>query len=355
MGAGACCADGRKWGGAGQRTSSIGISARLRVTATVNGGGSRWSTTGAFTVGSTGSGNLNIANQGDRPCGTRHSTIGRRSVNLYGGGTLRFNTISGLNRLNYDSGTIQLAGNRNLGTDATIAYLFGPLLAPPASITIPSGKSLHVEGAAELDRPTKTVTVSGGSLTSADLVLGGYLGGQGTLVITNGGAVTTTAGSYLGGDYNTSGVITVSGASTWSVGSTVSVGLGNGYGALGIQDQSLVTIGANLVVGSPTPGNFGSGFVNIQGQSRISVGADLLVESDHAGSVNIQDQSLVTVGANLVISGNDSSGAVNTVTVNGSSLISSTLFLGGFLGDKRHARNYQRRDRDHHRRRIAGW
>ena len=99
------------------------------------------------------------------------------------GGTLRFNTVSGLNRLTYSSGTIQLAGDRNIGTDATITTLFG---AFPA---IPTGKGLTVEGTATLSKP---LTIDGGAFKSTSLAVGagGSLNFDHGILELTGGSVT---------------------------------------------------------------------------------------------------------------------------------------------------------------------
>ena len=86
--------------------------------ATVTGPGSRWSTTGAFTVGSAANGSLTIEDQGAVHVGTTLSIASFSQVHL-NGGTLRFNTVggsAGLNQLFYSAGTIQLAGHATLAS-----------------------------------------------------------------------------------------------------------------------------------------------------------------------------------------------------------------------------------------------
>jgi T5SS/PEP-CTERM-associated repeat protein len=72
------------------------------------------------------------------------------------GGTLRLDHYSFLGgTLDYLSGTIQFAGNRNVGTDTSIAAIYG------ASPVLMEGKGLKVEGTVTLD---ETVTLAGGTL-----------------------------------------------------------------------------------------------------------------------------------------------------------------------------------------------
>ena len=136
-------------------TSTLGSLAGSTGTATVTGIGSRWSASGAFTVGSAGAGTLNILDQGVVSVGTTTLPIGGTSnVNL-SGNPLRFDTATGLNRINYTSGTIQLPAT---GFNAApVTTLFG------ATPTITTGKSLNIEKLAVLFSAS-SVVVNGGDL-----------------------------------------------------------------------------------------------------------------------------------------------------------------------------------------------
>ncbi len=118
--------------------------------------------------------------------------------NLYGG-LLRFNTYSRNTTqftngeeygvFNFVAGTIQLAGNRGIGTDLAILDLFGS--AP----TLAAGKGLAVEGTATLQT---AVTLDGGTFSAGVLVNSSALHLQrGTLNLTN-QAVTIGTGGLLG-------------------------------------------------------------------------------------------------------------------------------------------------------------
>ena len=65
--------------------------------------------------------------------------------------------------ITYTAGTIQIAGDHSIGTDATIAGFYGN------SPTIPTGKQLTVEGIATIAASTQ-LTLTGGTL-AADTVL----------------------------------------------------------------------------------------------------------------------------------------------------------------------------------------
>ncbi len=182
---------------------------------TVRGPGSSWSTAGHMRVGVAGFGTLTIADGGSvstvladiafssgsssvtltgqdatwtvdtlldvggsrfGPGGTGVLTIGPGAtvfvgdkltiwdqgvVNLHGG-TLRMDRYERFasDVFNLLAGTVQLAGNRNVGADPVIADLYGP--AP----TLAAGIGLTVEGTATLVAP---VTLAGGAFTVADI------------------------------------------------------------------------------------------------------------------------------------------------------------------------------------------
>ena len=126
------------------------------------------------------------------------------AVNL-NGGTLRFkNYIKVVNALgakfNYTAGTIQLSGDRDLGTDATIPQLFG------ATPIIHAGKGLTIEGTARLT--TVPITLSGGTLAAGTLAVmpGGRLQttqasqAVGLFVALAGSAIDATGGSLVVGN-----------------------------------------------------------------------------------------------------------------------------------------------------------
>jgi fibronectin-binding autotransporter adhesin len=240
--------------------------------ATVTGSGSRWSTTGAFTVGSGVAGTLNITAQGTVYVGTSLNIGSTSNVNL-NGGTLRFNTGLNLNHITYTAGTLQFAGNRTLDSDSTITYFYGGFVAPPASITIPAGKGLHVEGNSSQFQNNRTVTVNGGSLTSTNHTIGTILNGGGFLVVNSGGTMTTTSNVTLGDVANSFGTATVGGAgSSWNIGGSATVG-SSGTGTLSIQDEALVHIGSALSINSLSTVTLNGGtlrFNTISGLNRLT-------------------------------------------------------------------------------------
>ena len=88
---------------------------------------------------------------------TRSTLAPQGTVNL-DGGTLRLNTGLGLDRINFNYGTVELTGDRTVGSDATITGLFG------AGPTISAREGLKVDGTATL---SSALTLDGGTFTAA--------------------------------------------------------------------------------------------------------------------------------------------------------------------------------------------
>ncbi len=241
------------------------------------------------------------------------------NVNL-NGGTLRFNTVggtAGLNNLHFNAGTIQLAGNRNLGSDSVITTLYGSMP------TISSGKGLTVEGIANIGAAiAETVLVNGGRLTAQSLLrVGGA--GNGVLQVTNGGTVVGTGnGLSIGGSaLGRTGSVIISGAgSSMSLQNGVGVGavLGGSGGSLVISDGGSLNSASALIGGLEATTN-GTATVTGPGSSWNLPDSPLSVGSIGTGTLNIQNQALVHVGTDLFINPN------GTVNLDGGTLRFDTL------------------------------
>ncbi len=173
---------------------------------TVKDPGSLLQTNSYLVLGNGGVGTLDIQNQGVVSIGTDLIVHLNSAVNVIGG-TLRLNSIDtgDMDRVNYSSGTIQLIGNRTVGSasgDAIVSHFFGG--AP----TIPIGKGLTVEGTATL--LTSTV-IDGGTFSVGQLANAANLGmNRGTFNLTN-QALTIGAGGTFGStlDINTGMTVNV--------------------------------------------------------------------------------------------------------------------------------------------------
>lgn len=137
-------------------------------TATISGEGSRWTNSGDLILGGNGptnqttaTGTLTIEDGGTVWVGGTLRIFDGDTVTL-DGGTIRFN---GYNRntagtFNYLGGTVQLAGNRIVGTDVAITDFYG------SNPVIETNKGLTIEGIATL---ATTLTLDGGMLTVGGL------------------------------------------------------------------------------------------------------------------------------------------------------------------------------------------
>ena len=202
-------------------------------------------TTGSAIVGNSGTGTLMIQDQASVDITNNLSINSLSTVNL-NGGTLRFDTVTGINRLVFNSGTVQLGGNRIVGGagDPTIAALFG------GNPVIPGGKSLTVEGLAN----ALTLTIDGGRFRSFSTLHVG-LSPNSTLTIGNGGVATSVDG-LVGSSFGNA-FVTVSGpGSVWNITNNLTLGnLGGGF--LTIRDQGLISVD-NLL-------DISSGRIDLQG------------------------------------------------------------------------------------------
>ncbi|HMO83571.1 MAG TPA: hypothetical protein PKC18_01490 [Lacipirellulaceae bacterium] len=279
----------------------LGSAAGATGSYTVSGG--IVSTSSALLVGNLGAGTLNIQ-PGGSAWTTNLSINSSSNVNL-NGGTLRFSTVSGLHRLNHNSGTIQLAGGRNFQTDSVIPVLF-------PGLTIPVGKTLTIEGAITIPNQ---VTLNGGVLygpmTSPFRI--GFGSGSANLFILNGGSVVAANSSetQVGSVFSEvdSGQVQVSGANSFFSTGALVVG-GNSAGTLRVEEGGQVQSSSGFLGGVSI--NSGAATVKDPG-STWTIANNLTVGgAGGLGVLNLTDQALVFVGNQLVI--HNSNGVV---TLNG--------------------------------------
>ena len=237
------------------------------------------------------------------------------------GGTLRFSAASGLSRLNFVAGNIQLAGDRIIGSDPTVSALIG--ITP----TIATGKQLTVEG---ITRIQSTVAVNGGTLLGLSSIrLGDDTGSAaGSLSITNGGTVIANSDVFLGStgqSHTANGSITVDGLNS-SFRSLGNLSVGNvAMGSVSISGGGLMITNGDVAVGSTGVNGHGSATVSGIG-STWTIGGNLVLNGvlSGVGNVDIQNQALVDVGGSLNVNGSNAvnltGGTLRLNTVTGSSL-----------------------------------
>lgn len=310
-------------GGSGLMAVAPGSTAN----ATVQNPGSIWRAS-SLIVGGSGAGVLNVLDQGEVDAGSGLAINGTSTVNL-NGGTLRFATANGLNRLAYGSGTIQLVGDRDLSSDSTVHAIFG------TNPIIPSGKTLALEGVPVLDGAN--VTVNGGTLASQQGLSMTGLSASGFLQVTGGGKVTVANGCEVGNGSQ----MTVSGA-----GSKVTINLNlflnnidNDAGTLTISNQGTVYVGGYLEVPSSAHLSLNGGTLRfstylqdlgavvsytagvIQLSGDRTTGTDAAI-SDFFGAVPV-----IPAGKSLVIEGAATIAPSSPLTTAGGNFTASTLLI----------------------------
>jgi T5SS/PEP-CTERM-associated repeat protein len=311
----------------------IGNGSGTNGVATVRNPGSTWTTTGAMTVGSSGTGTLNILDQGEVYVGTGLSINGTSTVNL-NGGTLRLNTISaGLNRLVFSSGTLQLAGDRTFSSDPIIQGLYG------STVVIPTGQNLVVEGTSYLH---ELVRASGGGFVTHDLQIGDS-SFAGTFSVFDGGKATVSGNSVMGAD----SIAHILGAeSIWTVGGNLQVGSTSGTETdLEIDDGTLY-IGGTLTLGAKATFSLDGGTLRLAGYSKdpavvffyygsgtIQLAGDRNTGTDVAVHDFFGASPVIPAGKTLFVEGGLTVSATNPVTLNGGTLRTSQLVMapGGYL------------------------
>jgi len=311
-------------------SGTLGLNADSAGTATVTGANSKWTTTGALTVGSSGGAVLSIQNQGTVYVGTGLSINSASTVNL-SGGTLRFNTISGIARLNYTSGTIQLAGNRDIILDSSIFDLYG------ASRVITTGKGLTVEGTTTI-KQSKSLTVNGGTFNpQGALTIGVSNAAGGSLAITGGGAVTAGADTTI----DNFGLATLSGAgSSWTIAGNLALGPTGGRGDVLISNQGNLYISNTLSIGSSGYFTLNGGTIRFNGYSRsmpnalfnyaagtVQLAGNRTLGSDAATVDFFGASPTIPAGKALIVEGTATLSSSAPLTLSGGAFTADTVLM----------------------------
>jgi fibronectin-binding autotransporter adhesin len=287
----------------------------------VTGVGSIW-TNGGMQIGdsSVGGGTNNslvISNGGTFIGSLNIGSLGSNNwVRVTGAGSLCQGAIfvgtgSGINsRLLVDNGGHVIVDNVNLtiGNGRTISVFDSgsaltiandlDLTGPNGSIVISNGGAMNVSGFGYISSGTNSVIVSGsGSVWSnnADLLFG-YYGTLNHFVISNGAQVLCESNAYVGYYGSTNSAVVTGNGSEWKIGNALSIGFGPAFGnTLVISNDASVS--ANLVsaVGGSI-GIFGGSLcvTNPLGNSLLFVGGTLVFD----GSTITADQ-LNTSGSNF--------------------------------------------------------
>ncbi|MCV3243286.1 autotransporter domain-containing protein [Mesorhizobium sp. ZC-5] len=281
--------------------SSIGVGGTGAVT--VTGAGSVWNAGELSFVGFISSGSLEVLEGG-----------------VVNGVDARIGNVSG----SQGAANINGAGSAwNLTGDLIVG------VAGNGALTIADGGAVSNRSAVIGNSGTGTVTVTGPTSTwtsNGGLLVGQSAGGNGTLVISAGGAVTTGGQGVIGLQAGSQGTATVTGAgSSWTIsGDPLFVGA-SGNGALTIADGGavsnsdaaigLVATGTVMVTG-PTSTWTSSGTVEV-GQIAGGIGTLTLADGATASAASVSIATFTGSTGTLNIGGGpaDVPGTLNTGTV----------------------------------------
>ena len=281
--------------------------------ATVTGIGSQWTSTGALSVGSSGTGTLAITNFGSvsDSAGYIGNSTGSTGVVSVSGAAATWTNTGDLVVGGSGAGTLAMSGD---------------------------GDVSDADGYIGADRGGNgSVTVSGvGStwINTGSLIVGST--GSGTLTINNGAYVTDETGGIIGNAKTGNGAVTVSGVgSTWTNAQNLYVG-DSGSGTLVIENGGSVSVAGASYIGNPTGGN---GSVTVSGSgSTWTTKLGLDVGQYGKGTLAISSGGVVSDAAAIVYyrGGVSVSGSGSTWTIGGSLSSQGGLAItnGGLVSDK---------------------
>lgn len=230
------------------------------------------------------------------------------------------NVIFDLNQQTYRI-TSEDAANRSvvIGTEATDL----------ASLTVRNGSLEAVVMGIGSSRSSSLAVADGGSITTSSSVVVGEFG-NGTFDIDNGGSVSVGTRTVIGGEIGGEGSVTVHGnGSTVTTGEVLLVG-DSGTGTLAINQGGIVSVGDTAFIGMSIGGDGG---VTVTGDdSTMTTGEALNVGFSGNGTIDINSGGAVSVEASTSLGINAGSNGGVTVDGSGSILTSSAQLLVGLTG-----------------------
>ncbi len=319
-------------------------------TVTVSGAGSSLSLSGALCVGNYGSGALNVANgasvaNGTASIGSNDSASGTVTVSGTGSSWTTSGDLvvglSGTGSLNIaGGGAVSVSATTTIGPQGNIAFSGGGVLATGALYASPSQlsgsgtiKTSGIVGDFNLvfdgsHGANQAIVVANGTTVdvnqSSQSVLGVGYYGSGSLNITNGQNIASSAG-YLGYNPGSSGTAAVSGqGSTWNDGGNLYVGY-SGAGVLSVTNGASV-ISSNAYIGN-NAGSSGVATVSGTGSTWTNNGlvSALCVGVSGPGALNVLNGGAASA-YNIYLGTN--SGITGTAVVDGAgSTLTGTLGL----------------------------
>lgn len=267
-------------------------------------------------VGVSGTGSLNI--QGTSSVNVTNAVnINPSSFVYINGGTLRLNSTNAPSRIFFNSGTLQLGGDRTFGTDSIISAQFGG-----ANPVIPSGKELAIEGSVNVSTP---LTISGGKLSIPNIksVVLGTSGNPTTLSVTNGGSIFTSLAQIQVSNGSTLNAVGLGSSVTADL---LFVGTGSTNGYMNVSGGASLNLHDPGYVGAYLGGNTGQGFLTVTGPGSTATFTDgIEIGGVAPGVLTIQDNAVVSAFGSheTIIEGS------GTLNLNGGTLHTSNIRVFG--------------------------
>jgi outer membrane autotransporter protein len=258
--------------------SLVGNQAGSDGTVTVDGAGSNWTTTGTTTIGANGQASLSITNGG---------TVNSAGNSFIGGGS---------NGTGSGTGTVTVDGAGSSWTTSANLSLQGPQSAlnvqNGGAVNVSAGLFAGLDGSSSIavDGSGSTVTVGG------NLEVAAATGGSATLSITNGGVVNVAQGILLATGGGESGAVTVDGAGSVLNGNGQYLYVGtmnSGQGTLNITNGGAVMSGGMSFVGGVSADAVGTVTVDGPGSTWTNTGGPVIVGVLGQGELTIANGGLV--------------------------------------------------------------
>ena len=286
--------------------------------------------TSTLTVGGSGSGTLNIQNDGSLTVQGNDVTLGEQAgsngiLNLTGNGsTLTFNGDVTVGKSG--TGVFSVASDAHFsGTSMTLASgtgFGGSSTGGSGSLDISGGSSVILSQDITIGKyGTGSIALAGSSFLSSqgDVTLGSQPGTQGTAVVDSGSSW-STAGSFTIGSQG-SGTVTIKGGSSLMAdGDALTIGKGGGAGTLTATDQSTqVQYAGDLIIGKESDGTFNIQNGAVAQATASGTGDVYLAETSGInGNLNIDGSTSSLSAANMVVGGTSSkSGGDGVVNLTG--------------------------------------
>ncbi len=275
----------------------IGINRNAMVT--VENAGSKWTNSGALTLGDNRTGTLNV-----QAGGQVSSTLGVLGNSAGSTGTA---TVTGLGSRWTNSGNLTIGG---LGT-GSLSVLAG-------------GETSNVSGLiGNFAGSTGTVTVSGAGsrwTNTGSILIGGL--STGTLMINEAGQVSSNFG-FIGAQVGSTGTATVNGTnSKWTNSGDLSVGF-EGTGTLNVNNGGLVSVGGTTSINTLSSVNLNGGRFEFGTTDQTSFKRIQAASGSLAGTVNVSGLHAASSFTALTTAADSS----DVIVVN-----SGRLFGDGLLG-----------------------